>query len=56
MVSDCLRYLNRGPDDDFPTGLRRRQYPESVEDIAYDVDMTPGQDDALCRAVVRLAA
>jgi uncharacterized protein (DUF433 family) len=29
---------------------------ESVEDIAYDFDMTPEQVDALCRAVVRLAA
>ncbi|MFI5471296.1 DUF433 domain-containing protein [Streptomyces cacaoi] len=29
---------------------------ESVEDIAYDYDMTPEQVDALCRAVVHLAA
>ncbi|MGW1032322.1 DUF433 domain-containing protein [Streptomyces antibioticus] len=29
---------------------------ESVEDIAYDYDMTPEQVDALCQAVVRLAA
>ncbi|WP_308800311.1 DUF433 domain-containing protein [Streptomyces sp. NEAU-H3] len=29
---------------------------ESVEDIAYDFDMEPGQVDELCRAVVRLAA
>ncbi|MFJ9585762.1 DUF433 domain-containing protein [Streptomyces acidicola] len=28
---------------------------ESIADIAYDVDMTPEQVDALCRAVVRLA-
>ncbi|MEV7388697.1 MULTISPECIES: DUF433 domain-containing protein [unclassified Streptomyces] len=29
---------------------------ETLEDIAYDYDMTPGQVDALCRAVVHLAA
>ncbi|MFE8014437.1 DUF433 domain-containing protein [Streptomyces antibioticus] len=29
---------------------------ESVEDIAYDYDMTPEQVDALCQAVVHLAA
>ncbi|WP_328914321.1 MULTISPECIES: DUF433 domain-containing protein [unclassified Streptomyces] len=29
---------------------------ESVEDIAYEYDMEPDQVDALCRAVVRLAA
>lgn len=29
---------------------------ESAEDIAYDYDMTPEQVDALCRAVVHLAA
>ena len=29
---------------------------ESVEDIAYDYDMTPEQVDALCRAGVHLAA
>lgn len=29
---------------------------ETVEDIAYDFDMTPEQVDALCHAVVRLAA
>jgi uncharacterized protein (DUF433 family) len=29
---------------------------ESVEDIAYDFDMTPEQVDSLCHAVVRLAA
>jgi uncharacterized protein (DUF433 family) len=29
---------------------------EAVEDIAYDYDMTPEQVDALCRAVVHLAA
>lgn len=29
---------------------------EAVEDIAYDNDMTPEQVDALCRAVVHLAA
>ncbi|WP_416982691.1 DUF433 domain-containing protein [Streptomyces sp. T028] len=29
---------------------------ESVEDIAYGFDMTPEQVDALCQAVVRLAA
>ncbi|MET9098438.1 DUF433 domain-containing protein [Streptomyces antibioticus] len=29
---------------------------ESVEDIAYDYDMTPEQVNALCQAVVRLAA
>lgn len=29
---------------------------ESVEDIAYDYDMTPEQVDELCRAVVHLAA
>ena len=29
---------------------------ESVEDIAYDYGMTPEQVDALCQAVVRLAA
>ncbi|MET8169882.1 DUF433 domain-containing protein [Streptomyces sp. NPDC005329] len=29
---------------------------ESVEDIAYDYAMTPEQVDALCQAVVRLAA
>lgn len=29
---------------------------ETVEDIAYDYDMTPEQVDALCRAVVHLAA
>lgn len=29
---------------------------ESVEDMAYDFDMTPEQVDALCRAVVRLVA
>ncbi|MFH8490180.1 DUF433 domain-containing protein [Streptomyces longisporoflavus] len=29
---------------------------ESIEDIAYDFDMAPEQVDALCRAVVRLAA
>ncbi|MGC0376033.1 DUF433 domain-containing protein [Streptomyces sp. SAI-229] len=91
VVSDYLRYLNWEPDDDFPSSLRLRQYPESVpvvidprfghgrpvvaanrvavkaitdlweagesvEDIAYDFDMTPEQVDALCRAVVRLAA
>jgi uncharacterized protein (DUF433 family) len=91
VVSDHLRYLNWEPDDDFPSSLRLRQYPdsvpvvidprfghgrpvvaanrvavnaitdlwesgESVEDIAYDFDMTPEQVDALCRAVVRLAA
>ncbi|MFE4665686.1 DUF433 domain-containing protein [Streptomyces sp. NPDC056716] len=91
VVSDCLRYLNWEPDDDFPSSLRLRPYPESVpvvidprfgqgrpvvaahrvavkaitdlweagesvEDIAYDFDMTPDQVDALCRAVVRLAA
>lgn len=90
VVSEYLRYLNWEPDDDFPTSLRLRQYPdvpvvidprfghgrpvvaanrvavkaitdlweagESVEDIAYDFDMTPEQVDALCRAVVRLAA
>ncbi|MET8826497.1 DUF433 domain-containing protein [Streptomyces sp. NPDC004610] len=91
VVSDCLRHLNWEPDDDFPTSLRLRQYPESVpvvidprfgqgrpvvaanrvtvkaitdlweagesvEDIAYDFEMTPEQVDALCEAVVRLAA
>ncbi|MEK8143603.1 DUF433 domain-containing protein [Streptomyces sp. M10(2022)] len=29
---------------------------ETVEDIAYDFDMTPEQVGALCEAVVRLAA
>ncbi|MEU9345433.1 DUF433 domain-containing protein [Streptomyces sp. NPDC048278] len=29
---------------------------EAVEDIAYDYDMTPEQVDALCQAVVHLAA
>ncbi|MGW1627137.1 DUF433 domain-containing protein, partial [Streptomyces sp. NPDC002172] len=29
---------------------------ETVEDIAYDYDMTPEQVDALCQAVVHLAA
>lgn len=29
---------------------------ESVEDIAYEYEMEPEQVDALCRAVVRLAA
>ncbi|WP_318536223.1 DUF433 domain-containing protein [Streptomyces glaucescens] len=33
-----------------------REAGESVEDIAYDFDMTPGQVDALRRAVVCLAA
>ncbi|MEV8551877.1 DUF433 domain-containing protein [Streptomyces glaucescens] len=33
-----------------------REAGESVEDIAYDFDMTPGQVDASRRAVVRLAA
>jgi uncharacterized protein (DUF433 family) len=91
VVSDYLRYLNWEADDDFPSSLRLRQYPdsvpvvidprfghgtpvvaanrvavkaitdlweagESVEDIAYDFDMTPEQVDELCRAVVRLAA
>ncbi|GGZ81415.1 DUF433 domain-containing protein [Streptomyces bluensis] len=91
VVSDYLRYLTWAPDDDFPSSLRLRQYPESVpvvidprfghgrpmvaanrvavnaitdlweagesiEEIAYDFDMTPEQVDALCRAVVRLAA
>jgi uncharacterized protein (DUF433 family) len=91
VVSDYLRYLSWDADDDFPTSLRLRQYPEtvpvvidprfghgrpvvaanrvpvksitdlweageSVEDIAYDFDMSPEQVDALCHAVVRLAA
>jgi uncharacterized protein (DUF433 family) len=91
VVSDYLRYLTWEQDDDFPSSLRLRQYPDSVpvvidprfghglpvvaanrvsvsaitdlweagetvEDIAYDFDMTPEQVDALCRAVVRLAA
>jgi hypothetical protein len=29
---------------------------ETVEDIAYEFDMTPEQVDSLCHAVVRLAA
>ncbi|MGW0705793.1 DUF433 domain-containing protein [Streptomyces sp. NPDC002643] len=29
---------------------------ETVEDIAYDYDMTPEQVDALCQAVVHLVA
>ncbi|MGW5851133.1 DUF433 domain-containing protein [Streptomyces sp. NPDC055254] len=91
VVSGYLRYLNWENDDDFPSSLRLRQYPEavpvvidprfghgrpvvaanrvavhaitdlweageSIEDIAYDFDMTPEQVDALCGAVVRLAA
>ncbi|MEV7286934.1 DUF433 domain-containing protein [Streptomyces sp. NPDC093252] len=30
VVSDHLRHLNWEPDDDFPSSLRLRQYPESV--------------------------
>ncbi|MBE4735054.1 MULTISPECIES: DUF433 domain-containing protein [Streptomyces] len=91
VVSDYLRYLTWEPDEDFPSGLRLRQYPdsvpvvidprfghglpvvaanrvtvqaitdlweagESVENIAYDYDMTPEQVDALCQAVVQLVA
>jgi uncharacterized protein (DUF433 family) len=33
-----------------------REAGETVEDIAYDYDMTPEQIDALCRAMVSLAA
>jgi uncharacterized protein (DUF433 family) len=91
VVSGYLRYLSWEGDDDFPSSLRLRQYPdsvpvvidprfghglpviaanrvsvkavtdlweagESVEDIAYEFDMTPEQVDSLCHAVVRLAA
>lgn len=91
VVSGYLRYLNWEADDDFPTSLRLRQYPDSVpvvidprfghglpviaanrvpvnavtdlweagetvEEIAYEYDMTPEQVDSLSHAVVRLAA
>lgn len=91
VVAKYLRYLTWEADDDFPTSLRLRPYPdsvpvvidprfghgqpvvasnrvsvkavtdlweagESVEDIAYEYDMTPEQVDALCHAVVHLAA
>jgi uncharacterized protein (DUF433 family) len=91
VVADYLRYLSWDADDDFPSSLRLRQYPDSVpvvidprfgrglpviaanrvpvkavtdlweagetvEDIAYEFDMTPEQVDSLCHAVVRLAA
>lgn len=91
VVADYLRYLSWAPDDDYPSSLRLRQYPEhvpvvidprfghglpvvaanrvpvsavtdlweageSIEAIAYEYDMDPGQVDELCRAVVRLAA
>jgi uncharacterized protein (DUF433 family) len=91
VVADYLRYLIWDADDDFPSSLRLRQYPDSVpvvidprfghglpviaanrvsvkavtdlweagetvEDIAYEYDMTPEQVDSLCHAVVRLAA
>ncbi|MFC7257841.1 MULTISPECIES: DUF433 domain-containing protein [Streptomyces] len=91
VVSGYLRYLNWEADDDFPSSLRLRQYPDSVpvvidprfghglpviaanrvpvkavtdlweagetiEEIAYEYDMTPEQVDSLCHAVVRLAA
>ncbi|NUK52681.1 DUF433 domain-containing protein [Streptomyces lunaelactis] len=90
-MSGYLRYLTWDADDDFPSSLRLRQYPDSVpvvidprfgrglpviaanrvpvkavtdlweagetvEDIAYEFDMTPEQVDSLCHAVVRLAA
>ncbi len=55
--------------DDAKPGIRRRrgmvdrlaitdlwEAGETVEDIAYDYDMTPEQVHALCRAVVHLAA
>lgn len=91
VVADYLRYLSWNADDEFPSSLRLRQYPESVpvvidprfghglpviaanrvpvkavadlweagesvEDIAYEYDMSPAEVDALCGAVVRLAA
>lgn len=91
VVSEYLRYLTWDADDDFPSSVRLRQYPESVpvvidprfgrglpviaanrvpvkavtdlweagetvEDIAYEFDMTPEEVDSLCHAVVRLAA
>ncbi|MCX4823927.1 DUF433 domain-containing protein [Streptomyces sp. NBC_01142] len=91
VVSEYLRYLTWDADDDFPSSLRLRQYPDSVpividprfgrglpviaanrvpvkavtdlweagetvEDIAYEFDMTPEQVDSLCHAVVHLAA
>jgi uncharacterized protein (DUF433 family) len=91
VVSEYLRYLTWEADDDFPSSLRLRQYPdtvpvvidprfgrglpviaanrvpvkavtdlweagETVEDIAYEFNMTPEQVDSLCHAVVRLAA
>ncbi|GAA2721949.1 MULTISPECIES: DUF433 domain-containing protein [Streptomyces] len=91
VVAKYLRYLSWGADDDFPTSLQLRQYPDSVpvvidprfghglpviaanrvpvkaltdlweagetvEDIAYEYEMDPEQVEALCRAVVRLAA
>jgi uncharacterized protein (DUF433 family) len=91
VVSEYLRYLTWDADDDFPSSLRLRQYPDSVpvvidprfgrglpviaanrvpvkavtdlweagetvEDIAYEFDMTPEQVDSLCDAVVHLAA
>ncbi|MCE7078689.1 DUF433 domain-containing protein [Streptomyces sp. ST2-7A] len=91
VVADHLRYLSWEAGDEFPSGIRLRQYPaevpvvldprfghgrpviesnrvpvtavadlweagESVEEIAYEYDMTPEQVDLLCRAVVRLAA
>ncbi|AXG55972.1 hypothetical protein SLCG_4817 [Streptomyces lincolnensis] len=91
VVSGYLRYLIWEADDDFPTSLRLRQYPDSVpvvidprfghglpviaanrvpvkavtdlweagetvEEIAYEYDMTPEQVDSVCHAVVRLAA
>ncbi|WP_406269721.1 DUF433 domain-containing protein [Streptomyces sp. NBC_00191] len=91
VVSDYLRYLTWDADDDFPSSLRLRQYPdsvpvvidprfgrglpviaanrvpvkavtdlweagESVEDIAYEFDMSAEQVDSLCDAVVHLAA
>lgn len=91
VVSGYLRYLTWEADDDFPSSLRLRQYPdtvpvvidprfgrglpviaanrvpvkavtdlweagETVDDIAYEFDMSPEQVDALCDAVVHLAA
>lgn len=91
VVSEYLRYLTWEADDDFPSSLRLRQYPdsvpvvidprfgrglpviaanrvpvkavtdlweagESVEDIAYEFDMSAEQVDSLCDGVVHLAA
>lgn len=91
VVSDYLRYLAWDAEDEFPTSLRLRQYPdavpvvldprfghglpvvaanrvpvkaitdlweagETVEDIAYEFGMSAEQVDALCDAVMHLAA